>query len=74
MQQAAIEKTRGWQNSEKNNVDNLKELAVKGMKIDTVIGGVFKKELEPIGDTMTTDWLKLAGAEGKAIINAHNKK
>ncbi len=74
LQQAALAETRGWQNSEKNNADNLKELAAKGMNIDTVVGEVLKKELKPIGDTMTSDWLKLAGAEGKAIIDAFNKK
>jgi TRAP-type transport system periplasmic protein len=74
LQQAALAETRGWQNSEKNNTDNLKELAVKGMKIDTVVGEVLKKELKPIGDTMTADWLKLAGPEGKSIIDAYNKK
>ena len=46
----------------------------KGMKIDTVVGEVLKKELKPIGDSMTADWLKSAGAEGKAIIDAYNKK
>ena len=74
LQQAALAETRGWQNSEKNNADNLKELAAKGMKIDTVVGEVLKKELKPIGDTMTADWLKSAGAEGKVIIDAYNKK
>ncbi len=44
------------------------------MKIDTVVGEVLKKELKPIGDTMMADWLKLAGAEGKAIIDAYNRK
>ena len=74
LQQAAAAESRGWQNSEKNNADNLKELAVKGMKIDTVVGEILKRELKPIGDTMTADWLKLAGADGKAIIDAYNKK
>lgn len=74
LQQAAAAEARGWQNSEKNNSDNLKELAAKGMKIDTVVGEVLKKELKPIGDTMTADWLKVAGADGKAIIDAYNKK
>ena len=74
LQQAALAETRGWQNSEKNNADNLKELAAKGMKIDTVVGESLKKELKPIGDTMTAEWLKSAGAEGKAIIDAYNKK
>ena len=44
------------------------------MKIDTVTGEVLKKKLKPIGDTMKADWLKLSGAEGKAIIDAYNKK
>ncbi len=44
------------------------------MKIDTVVGESLKKELKPIGDTMTADWLKLAGADGKAIIDAYHKK
>ncbi len=74
LQQAAAAEARGWQISEKNNADNLKELAAKGMKIDTVVGEALKKELKPIGDTMTADWLKSAGPEGKAIIDAYNKK
>lgn len=74
LQQAALAETRGWQNSEKNNADNLKELAAKGMKIDTVVGESLKREVKPIGDTMTADWLKSAGAEGKAIFGAYNKK
>ena len=74
LQQAAVAESRGWQNSEKSNSDNLKELTTKGMKIDTVVGDVLKKELKPIGDTMTAEWLKLAGAEGKVIIDAYNKK
>ena len=74
LQQAASAEARGWQLSEKNNADNLKELATKGMKIDTVVGESLKKELKPIGDTMTADWLKLAGPDGKAIIDAYNKK
>jgi TRAP-type C4-dicarboxylate transport system substrate-binding protein len=74
LQQAAVAEARGWANSEKNNTDNLKELAAKGMKIDTVVGEALKAELKPIGDTMTADWLKLAGADGKAIIDLYNKK
>ena len=74
LQQAATAETRGWQLSEKSNADNLKELSAKGMKIDTVVGESLKKELKPIGDTMTADWLKLAGADGKAMIDAYNKK
>ena len=51
----------------------MSELAVKGMKIDTTSEGL-KKELKVIGDRMTADWLKLAGDEGKTIIDAFNAK
>ena len=44
------------------------------MKMDTVVGESLKKVLKPIGDTMTADWRKLAGADGKAIIDVQNKK
>ena len=74
LQQTAAAETRGWQNSKKNNSDNLRKLVAKGMKIDTVVGEALKKELKPIGDTLTADWLKLAGAEGKAVIDPYNKK
>ena len=43
--QAALAEIRGWQISEKNTADNLKGLAVKGVKIDTVIGDALKKNL-----------------------------
>lgn len=72
--QAASAEQRGWQISEKNNGDYLKELAAKGMTIDTVTGAALKRELKAIGDRMTADWLKLAGDDGKAIIDAYNKK
>ncbi len=33
-----------------------------------------KKELASIGDAMTADWIKSAGAEGQAVIDAYRKK
>ena len=42
--------------------------------MDTVVGESLKKELKPIGDTMTAGWLKLAGADGKAITGAPYEK
>jgi len=51
----------------------LKELAANGMKIDTVVGQFLKKR-QPIGDTLAANWLKLAGADGRAIIDSYNKK
>ncbi len=73
LQQASAAEQRGWAASEKKDDEYLKELAAKGMKIDTTSAGL-KKELKTIGDQMIADWLKLAGEEGKAIIEAFNKK
>jgi TRAP-type transport system periplasmic protein len=70
---AAQAQARGWQTSEQKDGEYMRELAVKGMKIDTSSDGL-KNELKLIGERMTSDWLKLAGDEGKAIIDAFNKK
>jgi TRAP-type transport system periplasmic protein len=71
--QASAAEQRGWAMSEKKDDEYLKELAAKGMKIDTTSAGL-KRELKAIGDQMTADWLKLAGEDGKAIIEAFNRK
>jgi TRAP-type transport system periplasmic protein len=71
--QASAAEQRGWGMSEKKDDEYLKELAAKGMKIDTTSAGL-KRELKAIGDQMTADWLKLAGEDGKAIIEAFNRK
>jgi TRAP-type transport system periplasmic protein len=73
LSQASMAEQRGWATSEKKDDEYLKELAAKGMKIDTTSAGL-KRELKAIGDQMTADWLKLAGEDGKAIIEAFNKK
>jgi TRAP-type C4-dicarboxylate transport system substrate-binding protein len=73
LQQASAAEQRGWVTSEKKDGEYMRELAAKGMKIDTTSDGL-KKELKVIGDRMTADWLKLAGDEGKAIIDTFNKK
>jgi TRAP-type C4-dicarboxylate transport system substrate-binding protein len=74
LKQAAEAEQRGWKASEQKDAEYLKELASKGMKIDTSSDGL-KKELKAIGEQMTADWVKLAGAEGKAVIDAfHGKK
>ena len=73
LQQAAAAEQRGWKASEQKDGEYLKELAAKGMKIDPSADGL-KKELKSVGDQMTADWIKLAGADGKAVIDAFNKK
>lgn len=64
---------RGWATSEKLDGEYMKELAAKGMTISAPSDSV-KKELAAIGDTMTAEWLKTAGPEGQAVIDAYRKK
>lgn len=73
VQQAALAEQRGWQISEQKDAEYMRELAAKGMKIDTTSDGL-KKELKVIGERMVADWLKLAGDEGKAVVEGYNKK
>jgi TRAP-type transport system periplasmic protein len=69
---AAAAEARGWTLSEQKNDEYLKELAAKGMKIAPP-SPALAAELKKVGDTMTADWLKQAGSDGQAIIDAYKK-
>jgi TRAP-type transport system periplasmic protein len=60
---------RGWKMSQKKDEEYLKELAAKGMKIDTT-ADTLKRELKLIGGRMTGEWLRTAGDDGKAVVDA----
>lgn len=61
---------RGWITSERLDGEYIKELGAKGMTIAQPSEAV-KKELAAIGETMTAEWLKTAGVEGQAVIDAY---
>ncbi len=69
---AAAAETRGWKISEEKTKWYIEQLAARGMKIITP-GEQLKADLAKIGDTMTADWVKAVGADGKAIIDAFKK-
>jgi len=73
LKSAAAAELRGWQTSEQKDSEFIKELAAKGMKVSAPSDSL-KKELLSIGDAMTSDWTKAAGADGQAIIGAYRKK
>ncbi|MDP1955800.1 MAG: TRAP transporter substrate-binding protein [Polaromonas sp.] len=73
LQAAAAAEQRGWATSEKLDGEYMKELAAKGMTISAPSDSV-KKELAAIGETMTAEWLKTAGPEGQAVVDAYRKK
>ena len=69
---AAAAEARGWATSERLDGEYIKELGAKGMAIGAPSDSV-KKALAEIGETMTAEWLKTAGAEGQAVIDAYRK-
>lgn len=69
---AAAAEQRGWQVSEQKDGEYIKTLAAKGMKVDPT-SDALKQELKLIGGRMTSEWLKTAGDDGKAIIDAFRK-
>lgn len=69
---AAEAEKRGWATAEEKTNWYLKELAAKGMKTpkpSAALTDGFKK----IGEQLTADWLKRAGAEGQAVVDAYKK-
>lgn len=70
---AAAAESRGWAVSEQKDRDYVKELQAKGMKVNPPSDAV-SKELRKIGEVMTEEWLKTAGAEGKQIVDAYRSK
>ena len=72
LKSASTAETRGWKAWEDKTNWYLDQLKAKGLKVEApapaLIDG-FKK----IGETLTADWLKRAGADGQAIIDAYKK-
>ncbi|MBM3597014.1 MAG: TRAP transporter substrate-binding protein [Alphaproteobacteria bacterium] len=72
MDAAARAEERGRKASEDATGFYYKELAAKGMKIQPpspALAAGFKK----IGDQLTAEWIKKAGADGQAIVDAYKK-
>ncbi|AMN40869.1 TRAP transporter substrate-binding protein [Rhodoplanes sp. Z2-YC6860] len=69
---AKVAEERGWKMWETKTEWYHEEIAKKGMKVlkpSPELQAGFKK----IGDQLTADWLKRAGAEGQAVIDAYKK-
>ena len=63
---------RGWKLSEEKTKWYTDQLAAKGMKV-LPPSPELKAGFQKIGEQLTADWLKKAGAEGQAIIDAYRK-
>ena len=69
---AADAETRGWALSQEKNQWYIDQLKAKGMNIlppSPQLAGDLKK----VGDTLLGDWLKKAGADGQAVVDAYKK-
>jgi TRAP-type transport system periplasmic protein len=69
---AAAAEQRGWAISEQKDEEYVKELAAKGMKVDKN-NATLNREFEGIGARMSGEWLKVAGDDGKAVLDAYRK-
>jgi TRAP-type transport system periplasmic protein len=69
---AAEAEARGWALSEKLDGEYIEQLKAAGMSI-TAPSDDLKKALAAIGETMTAEWIKAAGPEGQAVIDAYRK-
>ncbi|MEO8249319.1 MAG: TRAP transporter substrate-binding protein [Burkholderiales bacterium] len=69
---AAAAEKRGWETSKAENEKVVAIMADKGIKV-LKPSPTLKSELTEIGKTMTTEWVKRAGADGEAIVSGFRK-
>jgi TRAP-type C4-dicarboxylate transport system substrate-binding protein len=69
---AATAETRGWKMWEDKSGWYLDQLKSHGMKV-LPPSDILKSGLKKVGDQLTADWLKKAGADGEAVIAAYKK-
>jgi TRAP-type C4-dicarboxylate transport system substrate-binding protein len=72
MKCAAEAEARGWKIAEEKTKFYLEQLAKNGMTVAPP-SAALKADLKKIGDTMTADWIKSAGADGQAVVDAFKK-
>jgi TRAP-type C4-dicarboxylate transport system substrate-binding protein len=69
---AATAETRGWKMWEDKAGWYLDQLKAKGMKVQPP-SAALKAGFQKAGEQLTADWLKKAGADGQAIVDAYRK-
>lgn len=69
---AAAAETRGWKVSEEKNKWYLEQLAKNGMQVSAP-SPQLESDFKKVGRTMADEWLKTAGGDGKAILDAYRK-
>jgi TRAP-type C4-dicarboxylate transport system substrate-binding protein len=72
LKMAKAAEDRGWKVWESKTEWYHEEIAKKGMKVQKP-GKALEDGFKKIGDQLTADWLKRAGAEGQAVVDAYKK-
>lgn len=72
LKSAATAEARGWKMWEDKSGWYLDQLKAHGMKVEAP-SPKLKEGLAKVGETLTADWLKKAGPDGKAVIDAYKK-
>ncbi|KTT21831.1 TRAP transporter substrate-binding protein [Pseudacidovorax intermedius] len=70
---AAAAEERGWKTAQAKNDEYKKLLAERGMRIHKP-SPKLDADMRQVGGIMQADWLKLAGADGAAIVDVYKKK
>ena len=70
---AAVAEKRGWELARQREQGANKMLADNGMTLHTP-NAAMMAALSKIGDQMTAEWLKTAGADGEALVKAYKGK
>ncbi|MES1149672.1 MAG: TRAP transporter substrate-binding protein [Bradyrhizobium guangdongense] len=69
---AATAEARGWKAWEEKANWYLEQLKAKGMSVEPP-SPALKAGFQKVGEQLTADWLKKAGAEGQALVEAYKK-
>ncbi|MCC6657146.1 MAG: TRAP transporter substrate-binding protein [Rhodocyclaceae bacterium] len=69
---AAEAEARGWKVSEEKTKFYLEQLTKNGMKVEAP-SAQLKADMKKVGDAMIADWVKQAGADGQAVLDAFRK-
>jgi len=73
LQVAAAAGERGWRISAEKDGEYLAELGRRGMVVDRG-NDRLKRELRIVGERMSHEWLKQAGDDGRAVLDAYRSK
>ena len=69
---SADAETRGWKMSQDKNVWYFDEMKKNGMQLIKP-SAQLTNDMKKVGDVMLADWLKKAGPEGQAVVDAFRK-